>query len=97
MLEMVKEAEKELLRYPGYSGSYYVKRILKQICGRKVPPADKFNWPNGLLAKALADYYQDHKNSEEARVILDVLKKYYDRWIESVECIIWMMLSAAWH
>lgn len=81
MLDMVKEAERELIDYPGYTGTYYMKRALKQICGRKVPPADKFNWPNGLLAKALADYYQDHKNSEEARVILDVLKKYYDRWI----------------
>ena len=43
MLDMVKEAERELIDYPEYSGGYYVKRILKQICGRKVPPADKFN------------------------------------------------------
>ena len=50
MIEMVKEAERELINYPGYTGTYYIKRALKQICGRKVPPADKFNWPNGLLA-----------------------------------------------
>ena len=52
MLDMVKEAERELIDYPGYTGTYYMKRALKQICGRKVPPADRFNWPNGLLAKS---------------------------------------------
>ena len=42
---------------------------------------DKINWPTGLLAKSLADYYMENKNSEEARLILNALKKYYDRWI----------------
>lgn len=53
MLEMVKEAEKELLRYPGYSGSYYVKRILKQICGRKVPRRTNLTGQTDFLPKHL--------------------------------------------
>lgn len=81
MLEMVKEAEKELLSYPKRRIGYYLKRTIKIIVGRTVEPIDKMNWPTGLLAKSLADYYMEHKNSEEARIIVNVLKKYYDRWI----------------
>lgn len=81
MLEMVKEAERELLKYPERSAGYYLKRTIKLLMGNKVEPLDQINWPNGLLAKSLADYYMGHKNSEEARVILECLKKYYDRWI----------------
>lgn len=81
MLEMVKEAEYELLHYPERNFGSYLKRIIKMIAGNKQGPIDKISWPNGLLAKALADYYMENKNSEEARIILDCLKKYYDRWI----------------
>lgn len=81
MLEMVKEAEYELLHYPERNFGRYLKRIIKMIAGNKQGPIDKISWPNGLLAKALADYYMENKNSEEARIILDCLKKYYDRWI----------------
>lgn len=81
MLEMVKEAQEELLGYPNRDVGYRLKRILKMLVGRKVEPIDKINWPNGLLAKSLADYYDANKNSEEARVIVESLKKYYDRWI----------------
>ncbi len=82
MLEMVKEAEYELLNYPKRKIGDYLKRMAKILTGRSVVPLDKINWPNGLLAKSLADYYMGHKNSDEARVILDYLKKYYDRWIQ---------------
>ncbi len=81
MIEMVKEAEYELLHYPKHSFGYYLKRVIKTIAGRKQEPLDKINWPTGLLAKSLADYYMQNKNSEEARGILECLKKYYDRWI----------------
>lgn len=81
MLEMVKAAEKDLLRYPKRGLGYYLKRTAKMLTGRKVEPLDKINWPTGLLAKSLADYYMKNKNSEEARIILDCLKKYYDKWI----------------
>ena len=81
MIEMVKEAEYELLHYPERNFGSYLKRIIKMIAGNKQGPIDKISWPNGLLAKALADYYMENKNSEEARIILNCLKKYYDRWI----------------
>ena len=81
MLEMVKAAEHDLLHYPKRKPGYGFKRIIKKMTGRKVEPPDKINWPNGLLAKGLMDYYMEHKNSEEARVIVDCLKQYYDRWI----------------
>lgn len=81
MLKMVKAAEADLLRYPKRGIGYHLKRTAKMLTGHKVEPPDKINWPNGLLAKGLADYYMENKNSEEARIILNCLKKYYDRWI----------------
>lgn len=82
MLEMVKEAEHELLHYPERSAGYYIKRRLKMIMGRGAEPVDKINWPNGLLAKGLADYYMTHKSSEEARGIRETLQTWYDGWIK---------------
>lgn len=81
MLEMVKAAEKDLLCYSKRGLGYKLKRAAKKISGHKTEPLDKINWPTGLLAKGLADYYMKNKNSEEARIILGCLKKYYDRWI----------------
>ena len=82
MLQMVKEAEYELLHYPKCGVGGYLKRGIKTLTGRKQGPVDKMNWPNGLLAKSLTDYYMQNKNSEEARIILKCLKKYYDKWIK---------------
>ena len=81
MLDMIKQAEYDLLNYPKRTVGYYVKRAVKQLAGKGVEPVDKINWPNGLLAKGLMDYYMQNKNSEEVRVIMDCLTKYYDRWI----------------
>ena len=81
MKEMVKEAKYGLLNYPERSPGYYLKRSVKMAAGRKMEPIDKINWPNGLLAIGLVEYYKRHRNSEEAREIQDCLKKYYDRWI----------------
>ena len=81
MLEMVREAEYELLTYPQRNVGFHLKRTAKLLTDRGAAPIDKINWPNGLLAKSLADYYMGHKNSDEARDILDCMKKYYDRWI----------------
>ena len=83
MLEMVKEAEEELLHYPKRGTGYRIKRLLKGFLGKGMEPLDKINWPNGLLAKSLMDYYMQNKNSEEALIIISCLKRYYDRWIRS--------------
>lgn len=82
MLEMVKQAEIDLLNYPKRTAGYRMKRSLKRLMGKSVEPVDKINWPNGLLAKSLMDYYMQNKNTEEARVIIDCLKKYYGKWIK---------------
>lgn len=82
MLELVKAAESDLLCYPKRNIGYYLKRTIKILIGQKAEPLDKINWPTGLLAKSLTDYYMENKNSEEARTIINCLKKYYDRWIE---------------
>ena len=83
MLEMIKEAQQELLHYPERSMGYYVKRRLKLIMGRGAEPIDKINWPNGLLAKGLIYYYMGHKNSDQAREIREVLQAYFDGWIKN--------------
>ncbi len=93
MKEMLKEAEYQLLHYPKRTIVGRIKRIIKSVAGRKVEPVDRVNWPNGLLAKGLADYYMQHKNSEEAREILDCLKRYYDRWINK-QCKLYFLDDA---
>lgn len=81
MLEMVKRAEKDLLGYPKRGVGYRIKRIIKGMLGRGAEPIDTINWPNGLLAKSLADFYLANPDSEEAVLALKTLKKYYGRWI----------------
>ncbi len=83
MIEMVKEAEFDLLNYPKRKIGYYLKRTAKMLTGRAVEPIDKINWPNGLIAQGLVDYYKKNKNSDEARIVVECLRKYYDRWIRS--------------
>lgn len=83
MQKMIEEAMNELLHYPQRGLAYRIKRSIKMLIGRKMGPIDPINWPNGLLAKGLMDYYMQNKNSEQAREILDCLKRYYDKWIRS--------------
>lgn len=81
MLKLVKESEKELLNYAQKGMGYRAKRTVKMLLGKRVTPMDKINWPTGLLAKGLADYYNTHNYSEEAENILNALKNYYNIWI----------------
>ena len=81
MVEMVKKAQDQLLHYPHRSTGAEIKRCIRKLLGQKAAPKDKINWPNGLLAKSLIDYYYAHQNSEEAREIIAQLKKYYNGWI----------------
>ena len=79
MVEMVRKAQDQLLHYPVRSAGAEVKRMIRQLLGQKVAPKDSFNWPNGLLAKALIDYYYAHQNSEEAREIQETNGKEQQR------------------
>ena len=81
MEEMVKVAKEQLLHYPKRGILYRIKRMIKILTGRSAEPIDYINWPSGLLAKALADYYLAYPNAEDSGAVLKVLKKYYDRWI----------------
>lgn len=81
MVKMVQRAQEQLLQYPERSARSEAKRILHLLCGQKTMPIDHFNWPNGMLAKSLIDYYDVHQNSKEAREIQDCLKKFCDRFI----------------
>lgn len=82
MVEMVKEAEYELLQYSKRNFGGILKGMPKTLAGNSSEAVNKGSWPAGLLAKALVDYYMQNRNSEEARVILECLKKYYDGWIK---------------
>lgn len=82
MMEMVKKAQEELFCYPKRSITYRLKWMMRKLIGQKVTPNDPFNWPNGMLAKALTDYYYAHQNSEEAREIIDCLKKYANSFLK---------------
>lgn len=81
MTEMVQKAQEQLLHYPKRNMSESIKRTLRRLMGQKVTPKDPFNWPNGLLVKALLDYYYAHQNSEEAGEIIACLKRYANRFL----------------
>lgn len=81
MQEMIQKAEEDLLYYPKRGVVYRIKRVLKLMLGRGAEPMDTINWPNGLLAKALAECYLKDPASNEAAEIVATLKRYYGRWI----------------
>jgi len=81
LIRMINQAQYELLNYPHRSVGYYLARPFRILVGRDNDPVDRMAWPNALLAKALMDYYKKHVNSEEAKEISYVVRRYYDRWI----------------
>lgn len=82
MLKMVKEAEYELLQCSKRNLGGILKGTPKTLMGNSGAGVSRGSWPAGLLAKGLVDYYMQNRNSEEARIILERLKKYYDGWIK---------------
>lgn len=83
LLKMLNQAQYELLNYPHKSAGYYIARPFKIFTGRDNDPLDRLTYANASLAKAMLDYYDRHKNSEEAREIINVVKRYYNRFIMS--------------
>lgn len=90
MKQLVDRAVYELLHYPEKTAGGYVKTGIRKLTGRYVAPNDKINWPCGLLANGLVDYYKNHINSEEAAAIMKALKQYFSRWIKR-DCKIYYM------
>ena len=78
MVEMVRKAQEQLLHYPRRSMGSEVKRMMRQLLGQKAAPKDRFNWPNGLLAK-----------QERYRMLLRSIAT--GLFTENIKCIIWMM------
>lgn len=58
-------------------------RPFKVLAGNEDVNNDKMAYPNAVLAKGMLDYYYKHINSEEAREIVDLTKRYYSRWAMS--------------
>lgn len=86
MVEMLAEAQKELLEYPYRNMAYRLKRTVKLLTGRRTEPNDRYNWPNGLLALGLLDCYAAYENGvrlekAQAEDILTAVRTYCDRWI----------------
>ena len=78
--KMLNLAQYELMNYPHKNAGYYLSYPFKALAGRNDDPNDRMGYPNGLLAKAMMDFYRAHTNTEEAREITDLIKRYFGRW-----------------
>ncbi len=78
--KLLNQAQYDLLNYPHRTVGYHMARPLKALAGRNDDPVDRLAYGNAVLAKAMLDYYKKHINSEEAREIMDVVKRYFQRW-----------------
>ena len=77
---MLDQAQYELLNYPHRKLGYYLAKPFKIISSRDNDPNDRMAFPNAILSRAMMDYYKKHVNSEEAREIMNIVKRYYGRW-----------------
>lgn len=79
--KLLNQAQYELLNYPHYSAGQYLSQPLKILFNKNVKRLDKFAFGNGILAKAMMDFYSQNVNTEEGREAYETVKRYYDRWI----------------
>ena len=80
LIKMLNQAQYDLLNYPRRSVGFHIARPFKALSGRNNDPVDRLAYSNSVLAKAMMDYYKKHVNSEEAKEIMDVVKRYFQRW-----------------
>lgn len=78
---MLNLAQYELLNYPHKSIGYYLTRPLKALAGNDKDVKDRACFGNALLAKSMLDYYKTHVNTEAAKEIIEVVRRYVDRII----------------
>lgn len=76
---MLNLAQYELLNYPHKNACYYISRPFKALAGNDKDVKDRACFGNALLAKSMLDYYRAHINTEEAKEIIEVVKRYVDR------------------
>ncbi|MCR4787649.1 MAG: glycoside hydrolase family 88 protein [Lachnospiraceae bacterium] len=79
--KMLNRAQYELLHYPYYTLGTYLKRPFQALFVKDSKPLDKISFPNGILAKSLMDYYKKNVNTEEGGEALEVVKRFYNKWI----------------
>lgn len=80
IIKMLNQAQYELMNYPHRGIGYYLGYPVSSVSGKNKKYKDKMGYPNAVLAKAMMDYYKKHVNSEEAREIMDIVRRYYGRW-----------------
>lgn len=79
--EMLNRTQYELLHYPHYGAGKYLGQPFSALFSKNHKRLSKITFGNGLLAKAMMDYYRKNVNTEEAREIMEVVRRYYDKWI----------------
>ena len=79
--KLLNKTQYELFSYPHYTVGDYLSRPFKALFSPKSKALDKFGYGNGLLARALMDYYKKNVNTEEGREVFEMVRRYYDRWI----------------
>lgn len=78
---MLNQAQYELMHYPHRSFGYYLGYPFKVLAGRNNDPNDMMGFPNACLAKAMMDYYKKNITLDESKELLDIVQRYYSRWI----------------
>ena len=74
-----EQASREIFSWPVLSAKDRLKRgIRKYLLRQAVPPADRYSWPNGLLAGGLSQVQKVMRDNASA----ETLKKYFDRWLK---------------
>ena len=74
-----EQASREIFSWPALSAKDRLKRgIRKYLLRQAVPPADRYSWPNGLLAGGLSQVQKVTRDNASA----ETLKKYFDRWLK---------------
>lgn len=79
--KMLNQAQYELMHYPHKRVGYYLGLPANTLFGRNDNSNDRVGFANACLSKAMMDYYKRNINSEESKEILNIVKRYYDRWI----------------
>jgi len=83
LVKMLDQAQYELLHFPHRSLGYHLGRPFRALFSPGKDPYDRMSFGNGCLAKAMMDYYKKHVNSEEAKEIMNIVRRYYDKWYYS--------------
>ena len=84
MKGLAETSMQQLETYPVITGKEKIKRaVRKNLLGQKIAPADRFSWPNALLAEGLLEAFAATENKE----YLNAVVQYLERWKKAGLCI----------